>query len=199
MTSPSTFIQRENSRLQDEIQTLQNQLASLRQFVGTLEQLFSAADHFKDDSELFPFLNRTLLEIMALLNAPDGSLLLLDDDTNELVFVIVHGALEDRLTNHRISADEGIAGWVMKNRQPVLIRDVQHDGRFSSNIDTTFSFSTRSMIAAPLMDNQKIYGLIEVLNQPGDTPFSEQEVSLLKVLCRTAGEALGDIDRLGEK
>ncbi len=199
MASPSAFIQRENSRLQDEIQDLQAEVTSLRQFVNTLEQLFGAADQFKDDSELFPFLTRTLSETMALMNAPDGSLLLLDDDTNELVFVIVQGRLADKLTNHRISSTEGIAGWVMQHRQPVLIRDVQHDTRFSSNIDTTFSFSTRSMIAAPLMDNQKIYGLIEVLNQPGDEPFSPQDVTLLKVLCRTAGETLSDIDRLGKK
>jgi GAF domain-containing protein len=198
MANPSAFVQRENTRLKDEVKDLQAELALLRQFVSTLEQLFGAADNFKEDSELFPFLTRTLSETMALVNAPDGSLLLLDDETNELVFVIVQGRLAGKLTNHRIAADEGIAGWVMKHRQPVLIRDVQHDARFSSNVDTTFSFSTRSMIAAPLMDNHKIYGLIEVLNQPGEDPFSPHDVSLLKVLCRAAGEALSDIDRLGK-
>lgn len=198
MTNPSAIFKQEHARLKDEVERLQTQLASMRQFVSTLEQLFTAVDHFKDDSELFPFLNRTLAETMSALNAPDGSLLLLDEETNELVFVIVHGRLAGRLTDHRISADEGIAGWVMRHRKPVLIRDVQRDPRFSRTIDTTFSFSTRSMIAAPLMDNQKLYGLIEVLNQPGDEPFSEQDMTMLKVLCRTAGEALSDIDRLGK-
>jgi sigma-B regulation protein RsbU (phosphoserine phosphatase) len=123
---------------------------------------------------------------------------LLDDEVNELVFVIVVGALSDQLTNHRISTKEGIGGWVARNGKPALVRDVRRDPRFFSGVDDTFTFKTQSIAAAPLIGGRKVYGIIEVLNQPGNEPFSPNDLALLKLMCRAAGEARAYIDRMPE-
>jgi GAF domain-containing protein len=199
MSNPASFVQRETQRLKDENRELHAEVSNLRAFVAALNQLYESLDLFEDDSALMPLLRGLLNQALTLLNAPDGSLVLLDEDTNELVFVIVTGKLADTLTNHRIPADEGIAGWVVNHRQPTLVRDVKRDIRFSSRVDTDFTFSTQSIIAAPLLGDGRVFGLIEALNQPGDVPFSENDVALLKLLCRAAGQALAYIDRLPEK
>lgn len=199
MVNPSAFLQRENQRLMDENRALNEEVQNLRNFVAALTHLYDAADKFHNDSELFPTLRTILLRAMHILNAPDGSLLLLDDETNELVFVIVEGSLSTKLTNHRIPADEGVAGWVVKHSQPTLVRNTQLDPRFSSKIDTSFTFKTQSIAAAPLIGDRKVYGVIEVLNQPGTEPFSDSDLALLQLLCRAAGEALALIDRLPQK
>jgi GAF domain-containing protein len=111
----------------------------------------------------------------------------------------VHGALSESLLNFRLPATEGIAGWVVKNRKPALVRDVRRDDRFSSMIDEKFKFRTQSILAAPLIGNQKCYGVVEVLNQPGDEPFSLGDQSLLNLVCRAAGEALADMENLGQQ
>lgn len=199
MTGPlnaNAFRQQEITRLKQENEDLRNEVNSLRQFVTSLNSLYSVTDNFKDDSELFPFLSTTLSHAMKLLNAPDGSLALLDDETNELVFMIVLGELGEQLTDHRIPATEGIAGWVVRNAKPALVRDVRLDPRFYSAIDDDFTFKTQSIAAAPLIGGRKVYGLIEVLNQPGNNPFSENDLALLNLLCRAAGEALALFDRL---
>ena len=188
------FIQHENARLTAENKALQNEIRNLRDFVTVLEDFYSAGERFRDDSELLPFLGKVLVQALNLVNAPDGSLLLLDDETNELVFVIVHGELSENLSGYRISAEDGIAGWVVKNRRPTLVRDVRRDIRFSAKVDDAFKFRTQSIAAVPLIGNQKVYGIIEALNQPGDDPFSEEDLALLKLVCRAAGEALADID-----
>src|SRR5690606_15357430 len=103
---------------------------------------------------------------MKLLNAPDGTLALVDDETDELDFVIVNGALSEELTDHRIPKTEGIAGWVVRNAKPTLVRDVRLDQRFYTGVDDRFSFKTQSIAAAPLIGDGKVYGLVEVLNQP---------------------------------
>lgn len=195
VTNMLSVIQRENARLQSENQQLQAQLTNLREFVAILNDLASVAQDVTSDTDLLPLLKDILLKALNLINAPDGSLLLLDDETNELVFVLVYGSLAGDLVNYRIPADEGIAGWVVQNAHPALVRDVRRDERFSHMIDESFKFRTLSIAAAPLIGDQKVLGVVEVLNQPGDEPFSELDMDLLKLLCRFAGEALADIQR----
>lgn len=194
-TNPMSVLQSENARLHSENDTLKAELRRLRGFVEILNELFSKSSEIKSDAELLPLMNRIFMRALSLLDAPDGSLLLLDEDTNELVFVLVHGTLAADLTDFRIPADRGIAGWVVENAEPALVRDVRRDTRFFHDVDDSFKFRTQSIAAAPLIGNGKVYGVLEALNQPGDAPFSEQDMVLLGLLCRAAGERLADLER----
>jgi GAF domain-containing protein len=198
MTNPTALFQQERQRMKDEIRSLRADVDTFRQFVSSLGSLFDHVDQFSGSNDVFPLLKDLLIQAMQLVNAPDGSLVLLDEDSQELVFVIVEGKLADKLTNHRIPANEGIAGWVMQHRKATLVRDVHRDPRFSNRVDQSFTFTTLSIAAAPLVGGGKILGVIEVLNQPGSDPFSESDVALLKLLCRAAGEALAYIEKIPE-
>ncbi len=191
----TALLTKEIAKLKSENDELRSEVQSLREFVSILSTLFSVPDHYQSDDELMPFLRDTLLKMMRLVNAPDGSLAIVDEETKELVFIIVHGEVAEQLTGYRIPMDEGIMGWVVQNRQTALVRDVRRDQRFSHLVDETFKFRTQSIIAAPLIGGDKVYGVIEVLNQPGHMPFSDTDVDLLKLLCRAAGEALAYIER----
>lgn len=194
--NPNAFRAQEMQRLKQDNEKLLEEVKGLRKFVQALDSLYSSADNFTDDSELFGFLRETLTNAMKLLNAPDGTLALVDDETNELVFVIVNGALSEELTDHRIPKTEGVAGWVVRNAKPTLVRDVRLDQRFYTGVDDRFSFKTQSIAAAPLIGDGKVYGLVEVLNQPGDEPFSANDMGVLKLFCRATGDALAKIDKM---
>lgn len=196
--NPNTFRAQELQRLTKENEELHAEISSLRKFVGSLDNLYNAADKFKDDSELLGFLRGTLNTALKILNAPDGTLALLDEETQELVFVIVVGSMTEELTNQRIGLEQGIAGWVVRNAKATLVRDVRRDPRFYSGMDDRFSFHTQSIAAAPLMGNRKIFGMVEALNQPGAEPFSDADMVLLKLFCRAAGEALATIEQMGK-
>ena len=193
-SDPTAFLRKENTRLKDENEALRKEVSALREFVQLLDKLGVVAKTFQNNDELLPLLREILEKSLRLLNAPDGSLALLDDASDELVFVLVHGTLGADLQGFRLPADEGIAGWVIKNREPVLVRDVRHDSRFSQSIDDQFKFKTLSIAAAPLISGEKVLGVIEVLNQPGDNPFSEFDLALLDLVCRAAGNALAHIE-----
>ncbi len=193
LNNPIQVLQRENTRLKEENDRLRQEVSSLREFVEIINTL--KARTIKSDSELLPLLNEILVKALKLLNAPDGSLLLLDDETNELVFVIVHGAKARDLLDYHIPADQGIAGWVVRHAKPTLVRDVRTDIRFSHTVDEQFKFTTQSIAAAPLIGEGKVYGVVEALNKPGDQPFSENDVALLELVCHFAGERLAVIDR----
>lgn len=189
VTNTIAVLQRENSRLQAENHTLRHDLHKLRDFVETLNSLMEQA-RSADDDALMPLLKVTFRRALELLSAPEGSLLLLDDQTNELKFVLVQGALAERLLGYRLPADEGIAGWVVRHAQPTLVRDVRRDSRFSENIDDAFKFRTQSIAAAPIIGGGQVLGVLEALNQPRDEPFSDTDLTLLSLLCRFAGELL---------
>lgn len=194
--NPNAFRTQEINRVKSENETLRTEVESLRRFVQALDHLYNSSDNFQDDTELFDFLRDTLTSAMKILNAPDGTLALVDDETDEIVFVIVNGALSDTLTDHRIPKSEGVAGWVVRNAKPTLVRDVRRDPRFYTGVDDRFSFKTQSIAAAPLVGEGKVYGLVELLNQPGDEPFSENDMGILKLFCRATGDALAKIDKM---
>ena len=194
VTNTVGVLQRENARLQSENQDLQKELTELLGFVEILGRLCEIEDEVTRDEDLLPMLRRAFNQAMDLLNAPEGSLLLLDDETGELKFVLVRGTLAERLINYRIPADEGIAGWVIQNRTPALVHDVRHDNRFSQTIDEEFKFRTQSIIAVPVIGNHKTFGVMEALNQPADEPFSDSDLGLLYLICRFVGEILSNAE-----
>jgi len=195
VTNPVTVLQNENKNLRVENRKLREELRGLREFVNALDGLSNIQKKEDGEVDVFGLLDGILWRALKLLNAPDGSLALLDHDKNELVFVIVQGTIGAELEGFRMPADEGIAGWVIKNQEAALVRDVNRDQRFFKGVDERFKFNTLSIAAAPLVGDGRIIGVIEVLNQPGDKPFSEDDMALLKLLCRFAGESLADIER----
>lgn len=194
--NPVAIMQKENARLQAENERLQHEVRSLRDFVHTLHEVSITSRKVRSDQELLPLLERIFFKALKLVNAPDGSLMLMDDETNELVFMVVKGSLAGDLKGYRIPSNKGIAGWVVQHAEPTLVRDVRRDVRFSNSVDEAFKFSTQSIAAAPLIGDGHVYGVIEALNQAGDEPFSDSDLALMGLLCRFAGEALADIERM---
>ena len=130
---------------------------------------------------------------LTVIDAADGSILLMDEDANELVFVVVHGELGTSLPGHRIPADAGIAGWVATHQEPQIVNNVRGDKRFFGEIDETFQFDTVGLLCVPMVMHGKVLGVIEVLNKFSRQDFSEADVDLMAILAFIAASA---IDRL---
>jgi GAF domain-containing protein len=192
MTDPTLPLQEEIIRLRGENEELRQKLDQLQQFVNTL-QLLSEASQDKGEGtqeHVEWWLNHILGEITTLLDAPEGSLLLIDGD--ELVFKLVRGTAQ-KLLGKRMPIGEGIAGWVAQNRETVVVPYVEQDERFSARMDETSGFETRSIVAAPLVGHGKVLGVVEVINKPGDTPFTDFQAAMLEVFCQMAGTALANM------
>lgn len=124
------------------------------------------------------------------MDAADGSLLLLDEETDELVFVLVHGTVRETLPGYRFDRRQGIAGWVAEHGRPAIVNDVRADPRFSSEIDVRFGFVTRSLLAVPLAARGRVLGVVEVLNKRMGEDFTEDDASLLAILATLCASAL---------
>jgi diguanylate cyclase (GGDEF)-like protein len=110
------------------------------------------------------------------------SLLLMDPRTDELSFEIVRGPRPDVVRGFRIKVGQGIAGWVAKEGQPILVQDAQKDPRFYPQVDDTSGFRTRSILCVPLVSKEKILGVIELINKLDHSSFDRHDLELVSTL-----------------
>lgn len=127
----------------------------------------------------------------AVFGARAASLLLHDPTAGELEFVAVSGEGADAVTGLRISADAGIAGWVLKARQPLVVEDVASDPRYAVEVASMSGYQPRGLMAAPLLAGDDAIGVLEVLDRPQRAHFSLIELDLLGLLAEQAAIALG--------
>lgn len=121
-------------------------------------------------------------QIRELFNPSHWSLLLYDEDRRELRFEIVVGRGATHLQGTWLSIDKGIAGWVAREATPVVVRDVRDDPRFAPEFDAETGFSTRNIVAVPLVSKERLLGVIELINLLDDTEFGDRELELLRTL-----------------
>lgn len=181
----------DHSALVEENQRLKAELSVLRKFIDSMKQVMEAVEQAPREAEIMDILDGILRNVMATIGAGDGSLLVLDDDTNELVFVISQGRIpQEHLHWKRLPPGEGIAGWVVQHRRATIVNDTHTDKRFYGEIDSQLEFNTKSLLAAPLVGGGRVLGVIELLNKTDKKLFSISDQTLLSIICRFAGELL---------
>jgi diguanylate cyclase (GGDEF)-like protein len=133
---------------------------------------------------------QTIMEKMAEYFRPDTwSLLMVDEQKDELYFAIAVGEKAEALKNERLKVGEGIAGWVAKHGEQVISDDVISDPRFARRFDQITNWETRSVIAVPLRSRLRVLGVIQLVNVDR-SQFSEQDIFFLQALCDYAAIAI---------
>lgn len=118
------------------------------------------------------------------------SLLLKDPKTGDMVFTVVVGSNKEKLQGVRVAKGEGIAGHILSTGESVIVQKVQEDERFSMRIDEATGFQTRSIIGVPLKTDEKIFGVIELINKISGDNFTEVEMHLLASIAEYAAIAI---------
>jgi GAF domain-containing protein len=126
----------------------------------------------------------------SIFGAKASSILLLDEEEDELVFEAVVGEGEESLLGMRFPADHGIAGWVLATRTPLVIEDVRTDPRFATDVAEGTGYVPSGLMAAPLLHDEQILGVLEVLDRPEQSHFSLQEMDLLGLFANQAAIAV---------
>src|SRR5437588_9201463 len=144
---------------------------------------------------------QTIMEKVAEYFRPDTwSLLMLDEVKNELYFAIAVGDAEEMLKTVSLKIGEGIAGWVAKHGEPMLVPDVYNDPRFSRKVDELTRCQTRSIICLPLKSRHRVLGVMQLINV-GPELFGEPEIFFLQSLCDYAAIAIDNarsVERIQE-
>ena len=142
-----------------------------------LLSLFKDITHFGDKEG---FIESMLEEVIRILNAQRASLFLINPETNELEAVCALGIRKEQLKfDYRV----GIAGSVFTTGVALNIDTVHDSTRFNEAFDKKLGFETRSIICHPIHNREdKIIGVIEVLNKRNEDRFTIEDEKIMKVL-----------------
>jgi GAF domain-containing protein len=193
-TQTLRLLQRENIELKEENERLQEEVLALREYLQGLRALQQEAQAIISAQDLELFLSKILYTALKAMDAADSSLMLVDYDTDELVFVMVKGMLQSTLEGYRFPKTAGVAGWVATHAEPLIVDRPRLDERFYSRVDETFGFETISLICVPLLGQDKVIGVMEVLNKFSGQAFNEVDSDLLTILAHIAAEAIERVE-----
>ena len=125
-----------------------------------------------------------------LLQPSNWSLLPRDEETGHLVFALVRSEVDEALVGKHLDPGEGIAGWVMRKGETLLIADVNTDARFSNRMDQVTGFATRSIVAVPLRVENRPIGVLEIVNAMDERAFTRDDVEILQAFADFAALAI---------
>ena len=124
------------------------------------------------------------------INAEASSIYELDEEKHELFIRVARGEKKDSIKKIRLGLGEGIAGWVVRTGEPLVVQDAQKEKRFSDRYDRLTGFKTRSLICVPLILRDKTIGVIQVLNKKNLEPFTEADLEILVSLSQQIAVAI---------
>ena len=128
-------------------------------------------------------------KIRQLIPSEAWSLLMVDEERQELVFEAALGAKGREVAAIRPKLGEGVAGWVAETGKPAIVNDVQRDPRFAPHVDAKTSFATRSILCAPLVSRGRTIGVLEILNKRGGA-FSKTDLEQVLTLVEPCAIAI---------
>ncbi len=175
-------LRKEGEMLTQEIRKNTRELA----FFDDIGKTLTSALELKD------ILNIIMEKMKKMIKAEAWSILLVDEETQELVFEKSRGGKGKgrKAEKFRIKIGEGITGWVAKEGVPLVVPDVSKDPRFFKEIDRALEFKTKSILCVPIISKGKILGVLEVVNKLGNKPFNREDLDLLLKLVDHAAVAI---------
>jgi len=163
--------------------------------------LYELGNAFAARLELRELLPLVVDRCRDVIEAEGAAVLLLDRDADELYFPYAASADPDvaaRLLRARFPADRGVAGAVITTARSLRVDDVAMDPRFYPGVDQKTGFTTRSIIAAPLLGTHGPIGVVQGVNKRDGTTFDDADLLLLESLAASVTVAIENARRYDE-
>lgn len=155
-----------------------------------LEHLIEINRRLSTSLRLDEVLQSVMATAVELLHCESGSLLLVDPETDELIFQVAVGPASARLQGTRLPPGVGVVGSVVKEGKPLIVNNAQSDPRHYKEIDKQTTLQTSSLLAVPLITKERVLGVLEVLNKIDGTPFNADDCAALTALAIQSSIAL---------
>lgn len=168
-------------------------LRSLTNVSRRLEDLVllnEIATAITSNRDLADLLQQIMTTTTQLLRSSACTLMLLDHQTDELVYRLLPANSGQAVREFRQPAGSGIGGYVARLGEPVIVNNVSTDPRFNASVDAATGFKTRNVMCAPLIAHDSLIGVIEVMNKLDKGAFNNNDMALLTTLAAQAAIAI---------
>ena len=160
-----------------------------------LSMLFDVTRALGAISDLTRLLRLILERAIAAVEAEKGSLMLLDESTEELMIRVVYG-LPDKEVERKINdgefackrfkRGEGIAGKVLDTGETVRVHNVDRDNDFTQKDGS----HVQSILCVPLTVDEETIGVINITNKKNQGAFANEDATILEALANQAAVAI---------
>jgi len=157
--------------------------SSLEKRVSEMEVLLAIGRDVTGTLELNDVLKNVVSAAVKLTHAEEGSLLLLDEESNELYMRASHNFEKGFAESFRLPVNDTLAGQVIASGKPLVLSKASLE-----KIKT--AYLVQSLIYVPLKFDDKIIGVLGVDNRQHRLPFTERDVLLISLLADYAAIAI---------
>jgi PAS domain S-box-containing protein len=154
--------------------------------LATLNDIAAAVTSSLDPREIY---HLVMEKINQFFHVGAGSLLMLDEETGELVFVMTLEEGQEKLVGLRVPPGLGIVGDVARTQQYAIVHDPEQDARFYRQVSEGIGYNVQSILCVPIVVKGRTIGVIELLNKRTGH-FTEEEAIRLTRMAATIGIAL---------
>lgn len=162
-----TFL--DNTKLKNELSLAQREINFYEDVSKTLTSSLDLGNSLK----------KVMERIKEMTKAEAWSILLVDQETGDLVFEKLESKKAKVIRKFRLKIGEGIAGWVAQEGIPLIVPDVTKDKRFFGEIDKAIHFKTKSLLCAPIKSQNQVIGVLELVNKKTGNPFKKDDLDLV--------------------
>lgn len=159
---------------------------------SSLELLYNISRELTSALDLRTVLTRILLLSTRNVGAERGSVIVLNEQKQPVDAAIIY---QNQLIPHTIeqlksTLEQGLAGWVVKHRQPALVTNPGQDDRWlhRPEYETTQS-SPQAAVCAPVMFGDQLIGVITLVHTKPNA-FEKEHLALLQSIADQAGIAI---------
>jgi PAS domain S-box-containing protein len=160
---------------------------------ASLDLLYSISRELTAQLNLRELLQRILQLTLEAVDAPAGSILVIDERGEVTEGTVAYGGrVHDHTADQlRDTYEQGLAGWVVENREAVLIDDTLNDPRWLQKPEQQEEEETRSAISVPLVARDRVVGVMTLgRRKPGH--FMQEDLALASSIADQAGVAVNN-------
>lgn len=153
-----------------------------------LSEILEKIHYIYDEAEL----SRVILDALSSALGAEAGTIYNVTAAQEIIPMAAHGASLHLLKALGFPAGKGVVGWVAQYGQPAKTDEAQTDERFLGIADAATGFTTRTILAAPILARGKVIGVLEFINKK-EGLFSSPDLELLSMIGRELGIAFENV------
>ncbi len=157
--------------------------------LNSYQKLINISCDLASELDLNILLSKIVHAASEISNSEEASILMFDPAKNTLYFQAATNLDTQLKRGLVVPLEESIAGWIVKNQEPIIVDDPQKDNRHFNNIDTITNIKTDSLLGIPLLSKGKVIGVLEVINKRGGK-FTQEDQDVLLALGSQAAVAI---------
>jgi len=168
-------------------QNLRRYQSNLKDRIRELQTLYDVGRAISSTLDFNKLLEMILDLVIKTLKAERGSIMLLDERTNELRIKAARGLPPEVIKTTRVKLGERVSGYVLETGRPLLIIDTERSQSLQKLKDGRIASGT--MLSVPLIAKEKRLGVLNVSKSVAYS-FDDKDLELFTALANQAAIAI---------